>query len=69
VAIGADFRAALRQAIKQCEADGWTVENDGTYNFVYCHRAGERREIRLQPTDPFEPVPLKNTSVRGTPRI
>jgi hypothetical protein len=57
--ISADLRAALRQAIEQCEADGRTVENDGAYGFFFCNRAGERREIRLQPTDPTNPVPLR----------
>lgn len=29
------------------------------------HRASERREICLQPTDPAKPVPLNNTSPFG----
>jgi hypothetical protein len=31
--IGTDLEAAMRQAIAACEADGWTVENDGAYGF------------------------------------
>lgn len=68
VAIGTDLQAAMRQAIEQCEADGWTVENDGAYGFFFCNRNSERREVRLQPTDPAEPVPLNNTSARRSPR-
>jgi hypothetical protein len=64
LAIGTDLHAAMRQAIDECEADGWIVENDGAYGFFFCHRAGERREVRMQPTDPSEPIPLNNTSAR-----
>jgi hypothetical protein len=62
LAIGTDLHAAMRQAIAECEADGWTVENDVAYGFFFCNRNGERREIRVQPTDPSEPVPLNNTA-------
>jgi hypothetical protein len=67
LAIGTDVRAAMRQAIEDHEADGWKVENDGAYGFFFCIRGGERREVRMQPTDPSEPVPLNNTSARRTP--
>jgi hypothetical protein len=63
--IGTDLHAAMRQAIKECEVDGWTVENDGAYGFFFCYRDEERREVRVQPTDPAEPVPLNNTAPRG----
>jgi hypothetical protein len=62
LAIGTDLRAAMRKAIAKHEADGWTVENDGAYGFLFCNRDGERREIRMQPTDPAQPIPLNNTS-------
>jgi hypothetical protein len=55
----------MRQASKEWEASGWTIENDGAYGFFFCNRGGERREVRIQPTDPSEPVPLSNTSARG----
>ena len=67
LAIGADLHAEMRHAIKEHQADGWTIENDGAYGFFFCHRTGERREVRMQPTDPSEPVPLSNMSARGTP--
>jgi cobalamin-dependent methionine synthase I len=66
LAIGTDLRAAMRETIDECEADGWTVENDGVYGFFFCNRGGERIEIRMQPTDPSEPVPLNNTSARSS---
>jgi hypothetical protein len=47
LAIGTDLNAALRQAIAECEADKRKVENDGAYGFFFCHRAGERREVRI----------------------
>jgi hypothetical protein len=65
LAIGTDLHAAMREAIAKCEADGWTVENDGAYGFLFCNRNGERREVRIQPTDPAEPVPLNNTAAAG----
>jgi hypothetical protein len=65
LAIGADLKAAIRQAIAECKSDGWTVENDRAYGFFFCNRDGERREVRMQPTDPSEPVPLNNTSPFG----
>jgi hypothetical protein len=64
LAVGTDLRAAMQHAIAQCEADGWAVENDGRYGFFFCNRIGERREVRIQPTDPSKPVPLSNTSAR-----
>jgi hypothetical protein len=67
LAIGTDLRAVMRQAIDACETDGWAVENDGAYGFFFCNRDGDRREIRIQPNDPAEPVPLNNTSARGSP--
>jgi len=66
LAIGTDLHAAIREAIDECKADGWTVENNGAYGFVFCNRDGERREVRMQPTDPSESIPLDNTSARGT---
>jgi len=39
--IGADLRAAMFQAIQQCEADGWTIENDGAYDFFFCNRGSD----------------------------
>ena len=65
--IGADLQGAMRKAIAECNADGWTVENDGAYGFFFCNRDGERREVRIQPNDPAEPIPLNNTSARGNP--
>jgi hypothetical protein len=62
--IGTDLSAAMRRAIEECEMDGWTVENDSTYGFFFCNRGGERREIRMQPSDPSEPVSLNNTAAR-----
>jgi hypothetical protein len=65
LAKGTDLHAAMREAIAECEADGWAVENDGAYGFFFfCNRSGERREVRIQPTDPCEPLPLNNTSAR-----
>jgi hypothetical protein len=68
LAIGTDLHAAMREAIDECGADGWTVENDGAYGFFFCNRGGERREVRMQPIDPAEPVPLNNTSAAGVPK-
>jgi hypothetical protein len=67
LAIGTDLQDAMRKAIAEYEADGWTVENDGIYGFFFCNRHGERREVRIQPNDPAEPISLNNTSARGHP--
>jgi hypothetical protein len=66
LAVGTDLRAVMREAIQALETDDWSVENDGAYGFLFCNRNGERREVRMQPTDPSKPVPLNNTSTRGT---
>jgi hypothetical protein len=42
LAIGVDLRAELRHAIEQCEANGWTVENDDAYGFFFRDRGGDR---------------------------
>jgi hypothetical protein len=62
---GSDLRAAILQTMEAYKADGWIVENDGAYGFFFCVRNGERREIRLQPTDPSAPVSLNNTAAPG----
>jgi hypothetical protein len=56
LAIGTDLHAAMREAIYECEADEWTVENDGAYGFFFCNHDGERSEVRVYATDPAEPV-------------
>lgn len=35
--------------------DGWTVENDGSYGFVFCHKAGVRRMVAVVQVDPAQP--------------
>jgi hypothetical protein len=35
LAIGTDLHGATRQAIEKRKADGWTVENDGAYGFIF----------------------------------
>src|ERR1039457_4165813 len=44
LSVGTDLRAAMRQAIEQCAADGWTVENNGAYGFFFAivMASGER---------------------------
>jgi hypothetical protein len=66
LAIGTDLHAAMPEAMNEREADGWAIENDGAYGFFFCNRGGERREVRVQPTDPSEPVPLNNTAARSS---
>jgi hypothetical protein len=48
LSIGTDLHAAICQAIDECEADGWTVENDGAYGFFSAIEAAseERLECR-----------------------
>jgi hypothetical protein len=58
------IRSSGREAIDEYEANGWATENDSAYGFFFCNGDGERREIRIQPTDPSERVPLDNTSAR-----
>jgi hypothetical protein len=65
--IGADLQAEMRKVIAEYKADGWAVENDGAYGFFFCNRDCERREVRIQPNDPAEPIPLNNTSAGGNP--
>jgi hypothetical protein len=43
-------------AIKARQADGWDVENDGSYGFVFCHKAGVWRIVAIVQVDPAEPV-------------
>jgi hypothetical protein len=57
----------MRKAIADCKVNGWAVENDGAYGFFFCNRDRERREVRIQPTDPTLPIPLNNTSAGGNP--
>jgi hypothetical protein len=51
---GADLHAEMRCAIKRWSADEWNVEGDGDYGFFFCNCGGQRREIRIQPTDPAQ---------------
>jgi hypothetical protein len=60
--VGIDLQAIMRGAISRWSTEGWTVEGNGDYGHFFCHRAEERYEVRIQPTDPGEPLPLNNTS-------
>jgi hypothetical protein len=61
---GTDLRAAMQQLIAKHEVGGWTVENNGAYGFFFSNLGGERKEVRMQPTDPSEPASLNNTAPR-----
>jgi DNA-binding FadR family transcriptional regulator len=37
-------RTVMRNAIARLSADGWTVESDGRYGSLFCHRGSERLE-------------------------
>jgi hypothetical protein len=63
--VGTNLQAAMQHAIKEHEANGWTMEKNGAYGFFFCNRGGERREVRMQSTDPSQPIPLNNTSPFG----
>jgi hypothetical protein len=65
--VGADLQAVMREAIADCKAVGWAVENDGAYVFFFCNRDADWREVRIQPNDPAEPIPLTNTAAGGIP--
>lgn len=34
------------------QADGWTVDNDGSYGFAFCHKAAVRRMVAIVQVDP-----------------
>jgi hypothetical protein len=64
---GEDLQAAIERAIAKWTADGWAVENDGRYGFIFVRRGAQRLEIRLQSHDPCEPLPLTNTQTKSRP--
>ena len=60
--IGVDLQTVMREAISRWSMQGWIVEGNGDYGHFFCHHADKRYEVRIQPTDPGEPLPLDNTS-------
>jgi hypothetical protein len=56
IAAGADLHELMAAMIRTRKADGWTVENDGSYGFVFCHKAGVRRMVALVQVDPTQPT-------------
>jgi hypothetical protein len=53
---GADLHGLIAAAIRERHADGWTVENDGSYGFLFCHKVGVRCMVAIVQVDPAEPV-------------
>ena len=54
---GTDFHGFLSAAIWERDSGhGWTVENDGSYGFVFCRKTDVRRLVAIVPVDPARPV-------------
>jgi hypothetical protein len=66
LAIGTGSSSWNAKGYRQVQ-DGQMGCREGAYEFFFCNRNGERREVRIQPNDPAEPIPLNNTSARGNP--
>jgi hypothetical protein len=52
LAAGADLRAALRAAMVGYAADGWQVERDGAYDFVFVNSRVGRRMLNVTSVHP-----------------
>ena len=52
-----DLRGAFAATIKRLEADGWKLEGDTAFGFVFINRAGERRLLTLTERDPADDSP------------
>jgi hypothetical protein len=53
---GTNLHELMAGTIREHEAAGWTVENDGSYGFLSCHNAGVRRMVAIVQVDPAQPV-------------
>jgi len=48
---GTDLHAPVAATTSARQAGtGWTVENDGSYGFLFCHKAGVRRMVAVSCT-------------------
>lgn len=56
VPAGADLHALITATVRARQADGWTVENDGSYGFVFCRKADVRRMVAIVQVDPAQPA-------------
>ncbi len=56
IAAGADLHGLMATTIRARQSDGWSVENDGSYGFLFCHKAGVRRMVAIVQVDPAEPA-------------
>jgi hypothetical protein len=52
----ADLHDLMVATIKARKADGWTVQNERSYGFVFCHSAGVRRMVAILQVDPTQPA-------------
>ena len=51
---GADLEDAMRAAIGRFTKEGWQVQGDEDFGFVFIRRAGERRLLILTERDPHD---------------
>jgi hypothetical protein len=53
----ADLRVATAAAVERLEGDGWQLEGNAEYGFVFIRRGADRRLWMLTPRDPYESMP------------
>src|SRR5580692_10939408 len=49
-----DLSAAMTEALRQLEAQGWEAEGHTSYGFTFIRSQGERRLLMLTARDPFD---------------
>ena len=54
---GGDLRAEMNGAIELLAREGWQVEGDAAYGFVFIRNGRDRRLLMLTPKDPKDATP------------
>jgi hypothetical protein len=60
-----NVQQAMHAAIERWVADGWEAEGDGSYEFCFIQRAGQRLLLNITQTDPNRPPSAGHAFLAG----
>jgi len=62
---GVNLQQAMRDSIERWVAQGWEAEGDGSYEFCFIRRGGERLLLNITHTDPNRPPSTGHAFLAG----
>jgi hypothetical protein len=62
---GANVQQAMRDSIERWVSEGWEAEGNGSYEFCFIRRAGERMLLNVTAADPSRPQTAGHAFLAG----